>query len=172
MIVISHFKLYSALPPPKMAHLYTKHIGSGEMLFLKRFMIFTGQQYNARYLHLKTISPQNCVCPHCGGCHVIKYGIVKRILHNFPFGSKPCYLSLQTQRYCCKDCGSVWQSEIPFTRGEVSYTYRFSRYVLDLLRMGNTIKKDVSRHFRVGWNMVKDYYCLVNFVFLAHAYTC
>ena len=110
---------------------------------------------NAIYLHLKTNSPKRCICPHCGGHHVIKYGIVKRTLHNLPFGSKPCYLSLQIQRYCCKDCGSAWQSEIPFTHGEVSYTYRFSRYVLDLLRMGNTIK-DVSRHLRVGWNMVKD----------------
>lgn len=115
----------------------------------------TEYKANAIYLHLKTNSPKRCLCPHCGGHHVIKYGIVKRTLHNLPFGSKPCYLSLQIQRYCCKDCGSAWQSEIPFTHGEVSYTYRFSRYVLDLLRMGNTIK-DVSRHLRVGWNMVKD----------------
>ena len=49
----------------------------------------------------------------------------------------------------------MWQSAIPFTHGEVSYTYRFSRYVLDLLRMGNTIK-DVALHLHVGWNMVKD----------------
>ena len=36
-----------------------------------------------------------------------------------------------------------------FYHGEVSYTYRFSRYVLDLLRMGNTIK-DVALHLHVG----------------------
>ena len=110
---------------------------------------------NAIFLNLKTILPKRCVCPHCGSIHVIKYGIVSRVLHNLPFGSKPCYLSLRIQRLCCKDCGTVWQSEIPFTKGEVSYTYRFSRYVLDLLRMGNTIK-DVAQHLRVGWNMVKD----------------
>ena len=110
---------------------------------------------NAIFLHLKTIVPQRCVCPHCGSLHVIKYGIVRRILHNLPFGSKPCNLSLQIQRFCCKECGGVWQSDIPFTHGEVSYTYRFSRYVLDLLRMGNTIK-DVAQHLHVGWNMVKE----------------
>lgn len=110
---------------------------------------------NAIFLHLKTIFPKRPVCPHCGGRHVIKYGVVSRTLHNLPFGSKPCYLSLQIQRCCCKDCGSVWQSDIPFTHGEVSYTYRFSRYVLDLLRMGNTIK-DVALHLHVGWNMVKE----------------
>ncbi len=41
---------------------------------------------NAIYLHLKTNSPKRCLCPHCGGHHVIKYGIVKRTLHNLPFG--------------------------------------------------------------------------------------
>lgn len=110
---------------------------------------------NSIFLHLKTISPKRFVCPHCGGLHVIKYGIVRRKLHNLPFGSKPCYLSLQIQRYCCKRCGAVWQSDIPFTHGQVSYTYRFSSYVLDLLRMGNTIK-DVAQHLHVGWNMVKE----------------
>lgn len=67
---------------------------------------------NAIFLHLKTIFPKRPVCPHCGGRHVIKYGVVSRTLHNLPFGSKPCYLSLQIQRCCCKDCGSVWQSDI------------------------------------------------------------
>ena len=110
---------------------------------------------NAIFLHLKTIPQKRHTCPHCGGHDVIKYGVVHRILHNLPFGSKPCNLSLQIQRFCCKECGSVWQSDIPFAHGEVSYTYRFSRYVLDLLRMGNTIK-DVSQHLHVGWNMVKD----------------
>lgn len=110
---------------------------------------------NAIFLHLKTIVPQRCVCPHCGSLHVIRYGIVRRILHNLPFGSKACYLSLRIQRYWCKECEKAWQSDIPFTHGEVSYTYRFSRYVLDLLRMGNTIK-DVAQHLHVGWNMVKE----------------
>ena len=140
---------------------FPNHIGYERQLIISglrsKGLLICSTEYkgNAIYLHLKTNSPKRCICPHCGGHHVIKYGIVKRTLHNLPFGSKPCYLSLQIQRYCCKDCGSVWQSEIPFTHGEVSYTYRFSRYVLDLLRMGNAIK-DVSRHLRVGWNMVKD----------------
>ena len=110
---------------------------------------------NAIFLNLKTILPQRHVCPHCGSQHVIRYGTVLRHIHNLPFGSKTCYLSLCIQRYWCKDCGKAWQADVPFTHGEVSYTYRFSRYVLDLLRMGNTIL-DVARHLHVGWNMVKD----------------
>ena len=90
--------------------------------------------------------------PHCGGRHVIKYGVVSRTLHNLPFGSKPCYLSLQIQRCCCKDCGSVWQSDIPFTHGEVSYTYRFSRYILELLRM----IKDVALHLFHAYYLKED----------------
>ena len=119
------------------------------------------------FLHLKTISAKRRVCPHCGGHHVIKYGIIRRQLHNLPFGSKPCYLSLQIQRYCCKSCGGVWQSDIPFTQGEVSYTHRFSSYFLDLLRMGNTIK-DVARHLHVGWNMVKE----IHKKYLKSKYSC
>lgn len=122
---------------------------------------------SAIFLHLKTIQPQRNRCPHCGGHHVIKYGTVRRALHNLPFGSKPCFLSLQVQRRCCKACGAVWQSGIPFTHGGVSYTYRFSRYVLDLLRMGNTIK-DVAQHLHVGWNMVKD----IHKKYLKSKYSC
>ena len=110
---------------------------------------------NAIFLNLKTILFKRHVCPHCGSQHVIRYGTVLRHIHNLPFGSKACYLSLRIQRYWCKDCEKAWQADVPFTHGEVSYTYRFSRYVLDLLRMGNTIL-DVARHLHVGWNMVKD----------------
>ena len=102
-----------------------------------------------------------------GEHYVIKYGLVRRQLHKLPFSSKPCYLSLQIQRYCCKSCGGVWQSDIPFTQGEVSYTHRFSSYVLDLLRMGNTIK-DVARHLHVGWNMVKE----IHKKYLKSKYSC
>lgn len=107
------------------------------------------------YLHLKTKVSKKCVCPHCGGHHVIKYGVISRNIHNLPFGSKSCFLSLHIQRYYCKDCESAWQSDIPFTHGEVRYTYRFARYVLDLLRMGNTIK-DVAEHLHISWYTVKD----------------
>lgn len=127
----------------------------------------TEYKSKAIFLHLKTISAKRRECPHCGGHHVIKYGIIRRQLHNLPFGSKPCYLSLQIQRYCCKSCGGVWQSDIPFTQGEVSYTHRFSSYVLDLLRMGNTIK-DVARHLHVGWNMVKE----IHKKYLKSKYSC
>ena len=110
---------------------------------------------NAIYLKLKSISLKKVKCPHCGGTHVIKYGVIHRNIHNLPIGSKRTFLTLTIQRYECKDCNKVFQADIPFTHGNVSYTYRFSRYILDLLRLGATIK-DVSKHLGVGWDMVKD----------------
>lgn len=115
----------------------------------------TEYKNNAIYLKLKSISLKNVKCPHCGGTHVIKYGVIHRNIHNLPIGSKRTFLTLTIQRYECKDCNKVFQADIPFTHGNVSYTYRFSHYILDLLRLGATIK-DVSKHLGVGWDMVKD----------------
>lgn len=110
---------------------------------------------NAIYLKLKSISLKLVKCPHCGSRHVIKYGVIHRNIHNLPIGPKRTFLALSIQRYECKDCEKVFQADIPFTHGNVSYTYKFSRYILDLLRLGATIS-DVAKHLGVGWDMVKD----------------
>ena len=94
---------------------------------------------NAIYLKLQSISLKKVKCPHCGGTHVIKYDVIHRNIHNLPIGSKRTFLTLTIQRYECKDCDKVFQTDFPFTHGNVSDTYRFSRYILDLLRLGATI---------------------------------
>ena len=115
----------------------------------------TAYKDNAIFLKLKSNTPKKCRCPHCDGENVIKYGKQYRDIHNLPIGGKHTYLSLTIQRFQCKDCKKVYQADVPFTHGSVSYTFRFSRYVLDLLRLGMTIK-DVAFHLGVGWDMVKD----------------
>lgn len=110
---------------------------------------------NAIILKLKSISLKKIKCPHCGGYHIIKYGVIHRKLHNLPIGKKKTFLSLTIQRYLCKDCKKVFQADIPFTHGNVSYTYRFSRYIIDLFRLGATIS-DIAKHLGVGWDMIKD----------------
>lgn len=110
---------------------------------------------NAIILKLKSISLKKVKCPHCGGYHIIKYGVIHRKLHNLPIGKKKTFLSLTIQRYLCKDCKKVFQADIPFTHGNVSYTYRFSRYIIDLFRLGATIS-DIAKHLGVGWDMIKD----------------
>ncbi len=118
---------------------------------------YSGIEYkdSSIFIKLKHEEPQKLQCPHCGGFHVIRYGKTKRDIRNLPFGSKRTFLSLTIQRYHCKDCEHTYQANIPFTHGSVSYTYRFSRYVLDLLRIGGTISS-VAAHLRVNWNIVKD----------------
>ena len=110
---------------------------------------------SAIFLKVKSNTPKKCKCPHCGCEHIIKYGKIHRDIHNLPIGSKPTFLSLTIQRYQCKACEKVFQAGVPFTHGSVSYTFRFSRYVLDLLRLGLTVKS-VAHHLGVGWDMVKD----------------
>ena len=104
---------------------------------------------NAIYLKLKSISLKEPKCPHCGGEHVIKYGVIHRDIHNLPIGPKKTFLTLTIQRYECKDCERVFQADIPFTHGNVSYTYRFSRYIL-LFNAYPEIKEayDLKEEFR------------------------
>ena len=89
---------------------------------------------NAIFLHLKTIVPQRCVCPHCGSLHVIKYGIVRRILHNLPFGSKPCNLSLQIQRFCCKECGVVLLAQASSNNSAIICPNKEHEFLPEILR--------------------------------------
>ena len=84
---------------------------------------------NAIILKLKSFSLKKVKCPHCGGYHIIKYGVIHRKLHNLPIGKKT-FFSLTIQRYLCKDCKKVFQADIPFTHGNVSYTYLEKRKLI------------------------------------------
>ena len=105
--------------------------------------------------HLYEKKDKTYRCPHCGGSHLIRYGMSCRDVHNLPIGSKRSYLCIHSQRYYCKDCQKAFQKDIPFVKGNTGYTYRFSRYVIELLRLGLTIK-DVSKHLQISWDTVKD----------------
>lgn len=76
-------------------------------------------------------------------------------MRNLPVGSKRSYLSIHMQRYYCKDCEKAFLNKIPFVKGNASYTFRFSRYVIELLCLGLTIK-EVSKHLQVSWDTVKE----------------
>lgn len=106
-------------------------------------------------IHLTQDCPKRIVCPHCGKEHVICYGKAYRDIRSLPIGSKRTYLCLTIQRYYCKDCKHAWQGDIPFTRGERSYTFKFSRYVIELMSLGLTIK-EVSKHLQISWDTIKE----------------
>lgn len=118
---------------------------------------YSGTAYkdSAIFFKLHHVEPKICTCPCCGSHSVIKYGTIERELRSLPIGSKLTFLQVRGQRYQCKDCKKVWLSPIPFTHGNVSYTFRLSRYVIDLLREGMTIE-DVANHLGMSWATIKD----------------
>lgn len=63
---------------------------------------------------------------------------------------------MKVQRYKCKseECDYDQQENIPFATGSRSYTHRFAKYVVDLLR-GMTLQ-DVANHLNVSWDTVKE----------------
>ena len=71
-----------------------------------------------------------------------------------PIGGKKVVIRMKVQRYKCRDCDYDQQERIPFATGSRSYTHRFAKYVVDLLR-GMTLQ-DVSNHLGVSWDTVKE----------------
>ena len=71
-----------------------------------------------------------------------------------PIGGKKIIVRMKVQRYKCKDCDYDQQENIPFATGSNSYTHRFARHVVDLLR-SMTIK-DVASRLDISWDTVKE----------------
>lgn len=71
-----------------------------------------------------------------------------------PIGGKKIIVRMKVHRYKCKDCNYDQQENIPFARGSNSYTHRFARHVVDLLR-SMTIK-DVASRLDISWDTVKE----------------
>ena len=61
---------------------------------------------------------------------------------------------MKVQRYKCKECDFDQQEKNPFATGSRSYTRRFAKYVVDLLR--SMTLQDVSNHLGVSWDTVKE----------------
>lgn len=118
---------------------------------------FRGSDYKGSKIILNLdASPRGfCHCPECRSRKLIKYGVVHRDIRALPTGPRPTVLHLRLQRHRCRQCGHTFQSKIPFTNGEASYTKRFQAYVIDLLRLGLTISA-VSKHLGISWHVVKD----------------
>lgn len=108
---------------------------------------------NTIILHVET-KERLSFCPQCGMRHLVKNGYRTRDFIGLPLGGKKVIVRMKVQRYQCKDCGYDQQENIPFATGSRSYTHRFARYVVDLLKMATL--KDVASLLCVGWDMVKD----------------
>ena len=115
----------------------------------------TREEYkgNTIILHVQT-KERIKTCPKCGKRHFVKNGYRFRDFVGLPIGGKRVIIRMKVQRYKCMDCDFDQQERIPFATGSRSYTHRFAKYVVDLLR-GMTLQ-DVSNHLGVSWDTVKE----------------
>ena len=107
---------------------------------------------NRIILHVQAKERIRC-CPSCGARSIVKNGYRLRDFVGLPIGGKRVTIRMKVQRYKCKECDFDQQEKIPFATNSCSYTHRFAKYVVDLLR-GMTLQ-DVSNHLGVSWDTVK-----------------
>ena len=121
----------------------------------------TKEEYKGNTIILHVQSKKRLlVCPKCGKCHLVKNGYRIRDFVGLPIGGKKVIVRMKVQRYKCmnEECDYDQQENIPFATGSRSYTHRFAKYVVDLLR-GMTLQ-DVANHLNISWNTVKErHYC-------------
>ena len=74
---------------------------------------------------------------------------------NLPIGGKKVILRMKVRRYKCKcaNCDYDCQERISFALGSHSYTRRFARYVVDLLK--GMALQDVAHLLGVSWDTIK-----------------
>lgn len=121
----------------------------------------TKEEYNGNTIILHVQSKKRLsVCPKCGKRHLVKNGYRIRDFAGLPIGGKKVIIRMKVQRYKCKseECDYDQQENIPFATGCRSYTHRFAKYVVDLLR-GMTLQ-DVANHLNVSWDTVKEIHSL------------
>ena len=81
----------------------------------------------------------------------MKNGYRIRNFLGLPIGRKRTIIRMKIQRYKCKECDYDQQENISFATGSRSYTHRFAKYVVDLLKMATL--KDVANLLSVSWDM-------------------
>ncbi len=96
----------------------------------------------------------NIRCSVCKSKRIIKHGSLPRWFHSLPIGNKATYIKTEIHRVECKDCKTIRQSDIGFADPRFTYTKALGRYVLDLAK--HMTIKDVSRHLKLSWDIIKD----------------
>ena len=117
----------------------------------------TREEYkgNIIILHVQSKKPQK-TCPKCGKCNLVKNGYRTRDFLGLPIGGKKIIIRMKAQRYKCKcdGCDYDQQENIPFATGSCSYTHRFAKHVVDLLR--SMTLKDAAARLDISWDMVTE----------------
>ena len=86
----------------------------------------------------------------------MKNGFRTRDFISLPIGGKKVILRMKVRRYKCKcaECDYDCRERKSFAPGSHSYTRRFARYVVDLLK-GMTLK-DTAHLLGVSWDTIKE----------------
>ena len=100
------------------------------------------------------MKPDLIRCSSCNCRQVVRRGKVERRFRSLPIGRKTVWIVLAIQRVWCSACHRVRQVRVNFTDPRYSYTQAFERYALELCR--HMTIKDVARHLKVSWDMIKD----------------
>lgn len=77
----------------------------------------------------------------------------ERIVRGLPIGPRGVMFHVRVQRYKCAGCGTDWWRDVPFVKGNRSYSVRFARYACELLKVGTI--RDVAKLLGVSWDTVK-----------------
>ena len=93
-------------------------------------------------------------CPHCGTGEVSARGSKERVFRSVPIGSKPVAIVLEVARVYCRKCNATRQVRVGFADEYRRHTRAFSRYALELTKMGTI--QDVADHLCVGWDLIKE----------------
>jgi transposase len=117
----------------------------------------TKEEYkgNTIILHVQSKS-HKITCPKCGKRHLVKNGYRMRDFLGLPIGQKKTIVRMKVQRYkcTCEGCDYDQQETIPFAKGSCSYTFRFAKFVVDLLK--SMTLKDAAARLGISWNTVKE----------------
>lgn len=117
----------------------------------------TCQEYKGNTIILHTETKKRLKrCPKCGEYHLVKNGYRYRDFMTLPIGSRKVIIRMKVQRYKCgsKGCDYDRQENITFASGSCSYTIRFAKYVVDLLKAMTL--KDTANLLGVSWDTVKE----------------
>ena len=118
----------------------------------------TSTEYKGNTLILNVeYSRRKIKCPCCGKYTLVKNGCRYRNILTVPVGMKRTLLHMKVQRYKCKCCDYDQQENISFTTGNRSYSHRFAKFVIDLLR-GATLQQ-VAAWLHISWDTVKEIHC-------------
>ena len=112
-------------------------------------------EYNDGHVFFNVeMKPDLIRCSSCNCRQVVHRGKVERRFRSLPIGRKTVWIILAIQRVWCSACHRVRQVRVNFTDPRYSYTRAFERYALELGR--HMTIKDVARHLKVSWDMIKD----------------